>query len=141
MAMALLVAACSKDTKNDTDSGQGGGTSGGGEKSIKSIMVKMHSPKGVLQQVKADLDRPDTDWSAVQGLTKEYRDGAETVASQEPRKGDKESWNKLCGEYIANAKALDDAAIGKDKEKCKSAETKLQAGCRSCHAAHKGGRG
>ena len=107
------------------------------ETRLKDLMVHLNGKDSIRMDIDTDLKENKLDWDAIQKLTKEYLDGAELTAKKEPPRGDKDSWKDLTKKYVANAKALDDAAQQKDKKKVASAQETLGRGCADCHTAHR----
>jgi hypothetical protein len=115
--------------------------SGAGEEkdpSIKAIMTKAHKGgNSLLATVRKDLMSDETNWADVQKKTKELVKLGTALGKNEPPRGDKESWAKLTGAYVENAKALD-AAVGKQqKDEALKEQMKLAGRCMECHKAHR----
>lgn len=106
---------------------------------IKDIMKKANGgSKGLCAIIGADLKGKDIKWEAVQKDSKELAACVAFLTKNKPPKGEQDSWDKLTKEYIANAKALAEAAEKKDAKEALAAHKKLVAACMGCHTAHKG---
>ncbi len=107
--------------------------------SVKEIMKKINGgPKSISGKLKTALKSSKPDWSVIQEDTKEYVELSEALAKNEPKKGSKESWEKLSKGYLDHATALDEAAKKEDKAGVQAALKKAGATCKACHTAHKG---
>jgi cytochrome c556 len=107
--------------------------------SIKDIMTKAHKRgTGILMVVGTELRKPSPDFDALAPKTKQLADLGGQLAKNDPPKGEKESWQKLCKQYEDTAKALNDAVTAKDAASAKTAQGKLGKSCMACHQAHRG---
>jgi cytochrome c556 len=105
---------------------------------IKEIMGKLNKgPKSLTYVVGKELKEGEPDWSKIQKQTTSYVELARALGDQEPRKGSKDSWEKLSKAFADNAQALDQAAKKKDLSSAKQAHARLAGSCRTCHSAHK----
>ena len=105
---------------------------------IKQIMVKLHKgAKSPLAKVKSELNSESPNWEAVEKQSKDFVILGASLAKNEPKKGNKESWKQLADQYYDDAKALDDAAEAKDKAAASAAFQRLGASCKACHQKHK----
>jgi hypothetical protein len=105
---------------------------------IKEIMGKLNKgPKSLTYVVGKELKEDQPDWSQIQQQTRTYVELARGLGDQEPRKGSKDSWEKLSKAFADNALALDQAAKKKDLPSAKQAHARLAGSCRTCHSAHK----
>jgi cytochrome c556 len=108
--------------------------------SIKEIMTKAHKGgDSLLATLRQELQQDEPDWAEVQKDSKELVKLGTTLGKARPPRGEKESWKKQTGMYVATAKALSAAADKKDKAGASAAFKKLQSSCTACHKAHKGG--
>jgi hypothetical protein len=106
--------------------------------SIKEIMIKAHKTgTGLLPKIGKDLKAEQPDWDAIQKETQQLVELTACLEKNTPRKGDKDSWEKLCQSYVKGAKSLDDAAQAKDKPAAAGAQRKLAGSCVKCHEAHR----
>jgi cytochrome c556 len=103
--------------------------------SIKDVMAKANKPGGLVSKIGKSLKGGD--WDAVTADAKELVPLAEALAKNEPPKGDKASWEKLCGAYTENAKKLLAAAEKKDAKAAMAAQGALAKSCGGCHKTHK----
>jgi hypothetical protein len=126
LAVTLMLAVFTASAKPEKDS------------TLKDTMSRLHKGDNAIRPtIDKGLQEDDPDWPAIQKLTKEYLQGAETAAKTKPPVGDKESWDKLMKQFVATAKQLDDAAKAKDKKNAQAAHEKLVQGCANCHKMHR----
>lgn len=105
----------------------------------KEIMTKLNKGPDCLKAVLAKELRGDSqDWATIQKQTKDFAEAAAALGKNTPKKGDKDSWEKFTKAYATDAKALASAADKKDLDECKTAQSKLDKSCMSCHQAHRG---
>jgi cytochrome c556 len=105
---------------------------------IKQIMGKLNKgPRSLTFVVGKELKEDQPDWSKMQEQMKTYVELAQALGDNEPRKGSKDSWEKLSKAFIANAEALDEAVKKKDLSSARQAHARLTGSCRTCHTAHK----
>jgi cytochrome c556 len=123
---ALVLSVCSANAKPEKDP------------TLKEIMARLHKgDNAVRPMIDKDLAEDKIDWADVQKLTKEYLDGAKSVATKDPPMGSKDSWQKFTKSYISAADQLNSAAKDKDKDKTLDAHKNLVKGCADCHQAHR----
>lgn len=103
--------------------------------SIKVIMKKTHGKDGLRGAVSKDIKGKD--WDAATKDAKEWFEHAQALTKAKPKKGEKESWEKLSGTYCKTVKTLVDACEAKDSKKAGGALGKIGGTCKSCHDAHK----
>ncbi len=103
----------------------------------KDIMGKMNKgPNSALARLKAEF-KGAPDWDKVTATSKEVVELTEALGKASPKKGDADSWAKLTGAWVADAKALETAAKDHNTKAAKAAFGKLGAACKSCHTSHK----
>lgn len=119
---AMLTPATADDTKTPT---------------VKEIMTKLNKPKGLQLELEKDLKAPEPDWEHIQEHSKEMLELVKSLAKNEPRKGDKESWMKHTKIYEENVTAINEAAKNKDKDKVVAGLKKIRQSCSACHGSHK----
>jgi hypothetical protein len=105
---------------------------------ISTIMKKVNSGKGLQKALAKDLQAPTVNWADAAKKSKEIYELVSSLPKNEPPKGDKTSWEKHTKEYVANAKALNEACEKKDKNAATGAAMKMGRACMMCHNAHKG---
>ena len=104
---------------------------------IKDVMARLHKgPNCLRATLNKALNSDDPNWAEVQRQSKEFAELAEALTKNTPPKGDKDSWNKLSGQFATTAKAMDQAAHSKAKADVVAAWSKL-GNCKACHNAHK----
>lgn len=106
-----------------------------------SIMALMHKQYDVSRapfvQIKKEMYRTSPDWEKIEAAAGDFLALAEALGKNEPRRGDKESWTKLTGLHVADARALQAAAKSHDREALRNVHRRLAAACKACHDAHK----
>ena len=113
-------------------------SAGAKDPTIKEIMGKLHKGANApIGLIKKDLQEDDPDWDEIKKMTKDFVTLGAALGKNEPPMGETDSWKKLTKKYYDNAKALDDAAKGKDKRGALSAQAKLAGSCAACHRAHR----
>jgi hypothetical protein len=126
----LLAAGCAKKEPPPPAGGPKGpagvGGGPGGRSKLGQMMARTGKGGGSLS---ASIDND------------EYARTAADVAKETPRKGSKESWDKMAGDFAAAARDLDQAVRAKDLAKAKAAQETLTASCLACHRDHRGGPG
>lgn len=106
---------------------------------ISEIMNKGHNAKtGFIVQLRNEMKKGSPDWKTVQDTSSEFVKLAEGLPANDPPKGSKDSWKKLCDTYVKTVKDLDAAAQKKNKSGCDAALAKLGKSCGGCHSQHKG---
>lgn len=110
----------------------------GGAPKVADIMKKAHKTKtGLRDQITVEVEKGTQDWPEIQKKTKELVTLASALGKNEPPMGEKASWKKLTGEYLEDAKALDQAAGKKDAKAVAAANAKLGKRCLGCHTNHR----
>jgi cytochrome c556 len=102
---------------------------------IKAVMKAAHGKKGLLSKTQADVKKKDFDALATD--SKDLVKLADALTKNMPKKGEKESWEKLSGDYLKAAKELSTAAEKKDLDVAVASLTTLSKSCGVCHKAHK----
>lgn len=105
--------------------------------SVEEIMTKCHKAKvGLRDQIKVAAEAASPNWADIAKKSKEFVECAGQLDKNDPPKGEKDSWIKLCKAYNADVKALDAAVAKKDAKAVLEANKKLGAGCKGCHDLH-----
>ena len=105
---------------------------------IDKIMDTLHKGKKSANAViKTALKSASPDWAKVQKEAKTYAKYSADLDKNDPPKGDSAAFKKLAKAFATNAKALSDAAEKEDLAAAKAAFGKINASCKTCHAAHK----
>jgi hypothetical protein len=105
---------------------------------IKEIMGKLHKgANSPLTTVRADLQAEQPDWAEIQRAAKNFVTFGTALTRNDPPKGDKQSWAKLTGGYLENARSLEAAAQRKNKVEAIAAHTRLNDSCKGCHSVHR----
>jgi len=120
---AIVAGAIAADDKNPT---------------IDEIMKKVnHAKNGLHKKVGTELKTAMPNWTDLQKQMKEYTKFCDGLSKNDPPKGDKKNWEKLCKEYVENAKKLQDAIDKKDKTAASSAHSTISKSCKACHDTHR----
>jgi cytochrome c556 len=128
---ALLVAALA--------AGPAGAQGDGETPSIKKIMKTLHGgQKAPLNTLKTALKSNSPDWAKVQKEAKIFAELGPSLPKNDPPRGDKGSFEKLAKAYVANTKALEEAADKEDLKGARDALKKITTSCSACHKSHKG---
>jgi hypothetical protein len=105
VALALLTAAVLGGPQDDKTP------------TIKDVMGKLHKgANSPLATLKTALKADTPDWKAIQEKTKNFVTLGAALEKNDPPKGEKAAWKKFAGDYLTEAKALDDAAKAEDKK-------------------------
>ena len=105
---------------------------------IETVMKKVNSGKGLQKALVGDLKAANVDWDAATKKSKEMLTLISALGKNSPPKGDKASWEKHTKDYVANAKALNEACEKKNKSGAEAALGKMGKSCKACHDSHKG---
>jgi cytochrome c556 len=106
--------------------------------SIDDIMSKAHKAKtGLRDKVANEAKKASPDWTDIQKNSQEFEKLATLLGKNDPPKGDKASWKKLCDDYVGDVKDLNAAAKKKDKDGLIAANKKIGASCMECHDKHR----
>jgi mono/diheme cytochrome c family protein len=101
-------------------------------------MKRAHDgPASLLTSVGKALKADEPDWPDIQSRTRRLVEVTAAIDRTDPPLGEKESWEKLARAYLANVKALDEAAAKKDRTAARTAKAKIDASCGVCHKAHR----
>lgn len=102
----------------------------------EEIMKKLNKKKtGIHYAIETSIK--DGKWDAAAKQSKDYTELASALEKNEPEKGDKTSWAKLCKEYAGLVKDLDSAVQKKDMAKALEIHKKISNTCETCHEAHR----
>jgi cytochrome c556 len=106
--------------------------------SIDEIMKKVNNAKtGLHKKVGEGLKSAAPNWDEMQKQMKDYTKLCSSLCKNDPPKGDKASWEKLCKAYAEEAKKLQEAVDKKDKDAANKAHKALSKSCKACHDAHR----
>jgi hypothetical protein len=109
---------------------------------IQRIMIKLNKgPNSLTTLIDSGLKAEKPAWETIAPQTKEFAQLAAELGKHDPPKGSKESWSKLCAEYLGLASELEKAAQAKDKAAATAAQGDLASSCMACHRQHRGGPG
>ncbi len=110
-----------------------------GEKlTVKEIMGQINKgPTALFPTVRKNLNADAPDWAGLQKQSKEIATLVEWMAKKDPPRGEKVSWSKHTKEYLAETKALADAAQKKDKDGMIGVHARITKACTTCHKEHR----
>lgn len=105
---------------------------------IKEIMKKAHQgANSPLLKLDTALKSDTPDWAAVQSWSHELVGLGISLGQNNPSKGDKASWDRLTGAYLANARVIEASTLKKDARSALAAHGQMTRMCAACHKAHK----
>jgi cytochrome c556 len=84
-----------------------------------------------------EIDSQAPDWDKVRKAGERFAVLSEALAKKSPRRGDAESWRRLIGQNMADARAIEEAAKARDLAMLKSAREHIAASCKACHDVHR----
>ncbi len=102
---------------------------------IKQIMRKANSGRGLVKTMLKELKSPK--WDELKKDSKMLVKLAMDLTKNKPSKGSEESWKKLSGMYLTNAKNADKAIEKMDTSEAGKSLTALTKSCGGCHKMHK----
>ena len=103
--------------------------------SIKDIMAA-HGETGIRATLSEAVK--EKDWEAAGKAAKVWVALAEDLVKNKPRKGTKDSWEKLTGTYLKTVKTVAEGVAEKKPATVNGALGKIATTCMACHKAHKG---
>jgi cytochrome c556 len=77
------------------------------------------------------------EWEAAGKTAKEFYKCIENLPKGDPKKGDKEDFQKKAKEFVKRVKALEGAIGAKDEKKFGAAVKGVTGSCMACHKAHR----
>jgi hypothetical protein len=105
---------------------------------IKEAMVKIgKGPNSLTPTIGKELKESTPSWDSIGPQAHEIATLAASIVKEEPTRGDKESWARLSGIFLATADELGKAAQAKDQGAAAKAHARLANGCMECHRAHR----
>jgi hypothetical protein len=126
LALAVIVtAAVNADDKDKKDTFD-----------IAKFMREAHIKKEENYRVRTQKAIKAGNWDDAEKTTKEWVESAKKLAKATPRKGDKESWDKLAGRYVKEVTNLHEASEKKDNAKATAALKYINTSCATCHKVH-----
>lgn len=103
-------------------------------KDVKGCMAFQNKVRGSLPK---QLKAASPEWDKIQKETKDWVAVAESLGKQKPPKGSDESWKTQTEKYLANVKAVDEAAEKKDADAATKGIATIGMSCGGCHSQHK----
>jgi hypothetical protein len=105
---------------------------------IKEIMNTANKPTGLYFGLMKELGTPRPDWGDAADDARQLTTLIEALTKNKPTKGDNASWQALTADYLAQAKALEQAVLKKDKATALAAGNRMgMAMCKKCHDVHR----
>jgi hypothetical protein len=106
--------------------------------SIRAVMHKQYrvtrAPFKLIQQ---ELDSPMPDWDKVAEAAREFVALAAYLDKNEPKWGEKVSWQQFTALHMQEAKAMERAADERDRAALGAVHRRIETACDSCHDAHR----
>jgi hypothetical protein len=111
---------------------------GPGTPSIMALMHKQYTvSRAPFKLLKREIDGTSPDWEKTREASEKFGALAADLAKNTPLWGTQESWRRLVGQHLADARALDDAVRARDKARLRAAHQRIADSCRTCHQAHR----
>ncbi len=105
--------------------------------SIKEVMAAAHKgDDSLVNKIKGAVKAGK--WEDAQAAAKTLAENGAKLEKTTPKRGEKDSWDKLAKKYAENTKAVADATDKKDADATKTALGTIGGSCKECHDAHKG---
>lgn len=105
---------------------------------VDEIMDITHRPKkGLKDLLEAEAKKPKPDWMKMEKDAKEFVRLLGLMEKNDPPKGAKASWIKLCKDYAAEAAQVEAAVKKKDAKGVLAAIKSLDKKCDDCHDKHR----
>ncbi|MCS7014568.1 MAG: hypothetical protein RMJ19_00065 [Gemmatales bacterium] len=105
---------------------------------VDEIMDITHRvKKGLKDVIEAEAKKPKPDWAKLQKDAKEFTRLISLMEKNDPPKGPKASWVKLCKEYTQDVAKIQEAANRKDAKEVLAAVKALDKKCDECHDKHR----
>jgi cytochrome c556 len=106
--------------------------------SIRAVMHKQYTvKKAPFLLIKAELGSDSPDWEKVREASRTFAALGATLGQREPNWGELDSWKKFTDLHVADASALERAAVSEDRGAALATHGRLAAACKACHAAHR----
>lgn len=106
--------------------------------SVEVVMKKLFAGKtSPVNTLKAAAKAPSPDWDKVKVASDAFSKYAPDLGKNDPPKGDKASWEKLCKALTDSVATLKDTVEKKDADGFKAAAKTIGASCKDCHEAHR----
>lgn len=103
---------------------------------IKTIMQKVNGKGKLCGSINAGLKEKEPKWDELSTKASELVPLAKALGKNDPPKGDKDNWKKLCDGYAKAAEDLEKACKDKDLKGAQTAMKTITA-CGGCHGAHR----
>ncbi|MCS7166403.1 MAG: hypothetical protein RMI91_00490 [Gemmatales bacterium] len=105
---------------------------------VDEIMDITHRvKKGLKDQLEVEAKKPKPDWAKMQKDAKEFTRLISLMEKNDPPKGAKASWVKLCREYTEDVAKVEEAVNKKDAKAVLAAIKALDKKCDECHDKHR----
>jgi cytochrome c556 len=105
---------------------------------VDEIMEITHKvKKGLKDVIEAEAKKPKPDWAKLEKDAKEFTRLIGLMEKNDPPKGPKASWVKLCKEYTQDVAQVEAAVKKKDAKAVLAAIKALDKKCDDCHDKHR----
>ncbi|GBD36603.1 hypothetical protein HRbin36_01728 [bacterium HR36] len=105
---------------------------------VDEIMDITHKvKKGLKDLIEAEAKKPKPDWAKMEKDAKEFTRLISLMEKNDPPKGPKASWIKLCKEYTQDVAKVETAVKKKDAKEVLAAIKALDKKCDDCHDKHR----
>lgn len=101
---------------------------------MKKLFAGKTSPNNAL---KAAAKTASPDWAKVKEASDAFSKFAPDLGKNDPPKGDKASWDKLCKALADSASDLKESVEKQDVDKFKATAKAIGSSCKDCHDAHR----
>lgn len=105
--------------------------------SVKAIMIKANKPNGVFPAIAAGLKADAPGWDVIQKQSAELTGLAEGLCKTAPPGGDRAGWDRLCKDYLQQARDLETAVAQRNRRAALDAHRRMTNACAGCHDAHR----
>jgi hypothetical protein len=106
--------------------------------SIRAVMHKQYRvTRAPFVIIKKELDSAMPDWDKVAEAAREFVALAAYLDKNEPKWGEKESWQQFTALHMKEAKEMERAADERDRAALSAVHHRIGTACDACHDAHR----
>lgn len=106
--------------------------------SITALMHKQYTvSRAPFKVIGKEIESQAPDWDKVREAGERFTVLSAALAKKSPRRGDPESWQRLVGRNMSDARSIDEAARARDLAMLRSARERIAASCKACHDVHR----
>jgi cytochrome c556 len=110
--------------------------------SIRAVMHKQYTVfSAPFKIIGREIDAQSLDWEKARQAGEKFATLAATLDRTTPGQGNRDSWRLLIDRHLADARAMEDATRSRDLATLRAAHGRIAASCKTCHDAHRSGRG